>query len=129
MASRRFDVLRMLGIGRVRVAGSFRPDGTSTTLLDVSTRGVTVTRNGSPGNYLLTFDDSYSDLVAVTGGVRVADDTATLVQFGDYNSTAKTLQMRVLRESAGAFAPADLAADVDNVVTFDVTFRNSSVRF
>lgn len=120
------------------VADSFQLNSTSDPVV-VDTdqnRGWTVVRT-STGLYTLTFANfKFLKLKSLQLSVRVADDVATIVQGGDWDSSAGTLQIRVLREtgegsSAGQsddvtdvkFALANLGADVDNVVSFAATFR------
>ena len=116
-----------MGPSRVSVAGSWRPDG-STGIVSgsVKGKGFTVAR-ADVGLYTITFSEVGVALESVVFGVRAADATPTIVQGGDLDMTAKTLQVRVLQESAGTLAVADMAADADAEVSFHAVFKNTNV--
>lgn len=132
MASRQtYDVVA-LGPHRTIVFGSFRPQDTSA-LVDADTapkrsgdRGFSVAR-ADVGLYTVTFDDKWKDLEACFVSVREAAAAPTFAQGGDYSAANRTLQIRVMQESAGALAEADLADDVDNRVSFLCIFRNTTI--
>lgn len=106
----------------IRVSGRFRPNGATGIVAGSEVgKGWSVARSGE-GVYLITFSQPYANLISYKFGVRVADATPTIVQGGDYSATAGTLQVRVLQESTGTLAVADMSADVDNEVSFEVEF-------
>lgn len=120
------DELHAVGKGRVLVHGSFRPNS-STGIVSGSEVGFgwSAARAGV-GLYTITLDTPWPALVSFSCGVREAAGAPTFAQFGDYSASAGTLQLRVMQESGGTTAAADLAADVDNVVSFELVFRNNS---
>lgn len=104
------------------VAFSFAPAGTGAPT-SVEGKGVsTVTRTGV-GTFLVTLQDAWNALVAATGTLQLSAAADSVVQFGDYSASAKTLVVRVL--TAGA--AADVAANANNRVHVSLTLRNSSV--
>lgn len=121
MASRLFRKILGLNLREVRVSGSFAPQGTGAPQ-KVAGNGWAVSRSGV-GVYVITVDDRYSRLIAALSGARVADGTPTIVQFGDYDKAARTIQVRTLQGVDPALA--DMAADADNTVNFELVFSNT----
>lgn len=120
---------RVIGNNRVTVHGSFRPDGaTGIVSGSVEGSGFSVVRSNT-GLYTITLDAPMAALVSFNAGVRAADATPTIVQFGDYDGTAGTIQLRVLQESGGTLAVADMTADADAEVSFELTFRDGAGSF
>jgi hypothetical protein len=107
-------------LGAIALSGSFAPAGTGAPTASKGA-GFTATRTGV-GAFLLTFDQPYNHLVAATGNLQLAAAADSVVQFGNYDATAKTLVVRVL--TAGV--AADVAADANNRIHFDLTFKNSA---
>lgn len=122
MANRDFTNTQALNRGVVVIAGSFAPDGSSAPT-KVSGLGYSVV-HASQGVFTITFQDSYPALLSHTGTVRLSSAAARFVQFGDYNPTAKTLVLRVIDGSGSA---QDIAANANNIVSFECVFQNSSV--
>jgi hypothetical protein len=121
MASRTTNPVRALTRELILVVGSFAPAGTGAPTT-VQGKGFTVSRTGV-GTFLLTLADKYAALVAATGTLQLLAAANSDVQFGAYDASAKTLVVRTM--TAGA--AADIAADANNRVHFDLTFRNSSI--
>lgn len=121
MASRTTTAVKALTRETVLIAGSFAPAGTGAPTA-VQGKGFTVARTGV-GTFLVTFADKYAALAAATGTLQLAALADSVIQFGSYDASAKTLVVRVL--TAGV--AADVAADANNRVHFDLTFRNSSI--
>lgn len=120
------DALKVVGKDRVLIHGKFRPDGSSGIVSGSEDgHGWSVARTGV-GAYLITLDKAMPGLVSFTCGVREAAGTPTFAQFGDYDASAGTLQLRVMQETSDTTAAADLADDADNEVSFELTFRNNS---
>lgn len=117
------DNLKVVGKERVVIHGKFSPAGTSA-VTGVDGHGFTVARTGV-GAYLITLKKPYPELISFNAGVREAAGTPTFAQFGDYDSSAGTIQLRVAQGTT-TMALADLAADADNEVSFELTFRNYS---
>jgi hypothetical protein len=82
---------------------------------------VTVTRTGA-GDFLLTFDKEWPDLISATGTVQMSTATDIIVQFGDLSLTGKTLVLRTVV----AAVETDIAADANNRVNYLLCFKNSS---
>lgn len=126
----------------VIVSGRFAPAGTGAPTYPDSgkNRGWTVVRT-SAGLFTVTFANfKWLSLEHSSFGVRVATAAATIVQGGDWSSSAGTLQIRLFQETADPvdtptgdtntntqFELADLSADADNEVSFSCTFRTASV--
>lgn len=125
MASRMYFNTHSPGLNDVVISGAFAPNGTSAPTLLSTKRHFTVARTGV-GLYTVTFDDKFFAYVSRSLSVGTSDSTPTLVQFGAWTPSAKTLVIKTFRESAGTFALADLATNADNVVSFSVTFTNTS---
>lgn len=128
-ASKRLDPVRAIGLNRVLLHGSFRPNGAGGIVAgSTKGKGFSVARD-NVGLYTVTFADVFPESVSFLFGVRAADATPTIVQGGDFSAANKTLQIRLLQEAAGAFAVADMAADVDAEISFTVIVRNTSVAY
>ena len=108
----------------VTVAGSFAPNGSSA-IASSSLEGVgfTVART-STGLFTITFADAFPSLVATVPGLRLASAADLDLQFGTYNSSAKTLQIRVWDYSEEAVA--DIAANANNRISFICVFKRVS---
>ena len=123
MASRTMFPPRSLGREYVHVAFSFAPNGTSAVDQDsIKGKGVTSVARTDVGDFTVTFDDVFADLVAAVGTVQTTGDTDLVVRPHTYSASAKTLTLTLL---AGATA-TDLAADADNRVHLLCVFRNGA---
>ena len=123
--------IETFGQKRVKVLGSFLPKATAAPVVSSGKR-FTVARAGI-GDFTVTFTDAYPQLVGVQGSCRNADtDDTWMVEFGDYDASAKTIKMYTKFQEAGVddtFVKADMADDADNEVYFEVTFRNTSINY
>lgn len=99
--SKSLSGVRTVGNGIVELNGAFLPKGTGSPVVTEGTKFFTVART-SAGLYTLTLRDKWQALVSAKAGVRVADATPTVAQFGDYVAASKTLQLRILQGGAGA---------------------------
>ena len=116
--------IRSVGLVDVLVGGSFRPNGAAILAGSEIGPGWTVARTGV-GLYVVTFNEAFNALKAFWAGVREAAGTPTFAQGGDFSLANRTVQIRVMQEAAGAFAAADLASDVNNVVNFMAMVQNT----
>lgn len=123
MANRIFSDLKALGKGFKVIAGSFAPNGSSA-IAATSRKGPgwSVART-SAGLFTITFTDAYIDMVSATASLQLATAADRIVQIGTYDSSARTLQIRVWDISDAAVA--DVAADANNRINFCVVFRDS----
>lgn len=130
MASRRFDIMRVLGIGRVTIHGRFFPQGTGV-VVNANNKGVgfSVVRlvGGNPGRYQVSFTDKYVDLVSFTAGVQDSTIGNWDVLFGPYDPTPANPTILIATRHNGSLE--DLVADPNSSVCFSAVFRNSSVNF
>lgn len=102
MAFSNLNPFRAVGKNRIVVAGSFRPNG-GAGIVAGSTKGKGFSvAYSSTGLYLVTFADKVNDFDSCLTGLRCATATPTMVQAGDYDASAKTLQLRVLQAATGA---------------------------
>lgn len=100
-ANKRYDNVKVQGLGRTMIHGKFRPNGATGIVSGSPTgQGWSAART-SAGLYTITFDDKYAELVSAAGWCRAADATPTLVQAGDWSASNKTLQLRLLQGSTG----------------------------
>ena len=122
MSNRDFSSTQALNRQVTFIAGSFAPDGANA---PDKTQGLgfSVVRSAQ-GEFTITFEDAYPALLASKGNLRLAAAAARFIQFGAYDATNKTLVLRVIDASGVA---QDVAANADNVVSFECTFQNSSV--
>jgi len=123
MAARAWNLLKILGTGRIVLAGSFAPAaaGAPTT---VRGQGFTVTRTGV-GTFSIALRDKYVELDSVVATVQLAAAANTFAQAGTVvtGTSANTIELRTL--TAGA--AADIAANANNRINFAAVIRNSSV--
>jgi hypothetical protein len=94
----RYDVTTV-GPERVDVAGSFGPNGSSAPA-NVNGKGFTVARVDT-GKFRITFTDVGSALDCFDVSIQAADATASIVQAGDYDASAKTIDVLVKQAGAG----------------------------
>ncbi len=112
----------------VAVHGRFFPQGTGAVVNSSNKgKGFTVTRTGV-GVYQLVFTTaSLIDLQAIVGNVQaVTAGVPASVVFGAFNTATRTILVNVYTESAGTLAPADLAANADNSVSFVALFKGTA---
>lgn len=89
---------RQIGaVAPVRINGAFRPNSSSGIVSGSQKgHGYSVART-SAGLYTLTFDEPLKRFMGCKAFVREADGREISVQAGDYDASAKTLQLRVGR--------------------------------
>lgn len=103
------DTMKAIGKDRVLVHGSFRPNGSSGIVAgSTKGRGFTVART-SIGLYTITLDHKWPALIGHAASVRSADGAHVAGVFGDYDSSAGTIQLRV-RKGAPIHHNLDLSA-------------------
>ena len=124
MANRTFHHIQAFNRGLVIIAGSFRPNGSSAVDNDDNTgKGWSVVRD-AVGDFTITLEDKYTELLS--GHLTVAHnaDTDVVPQWAAIDVvTAKTLKLRIL----AAATPTDIASNADNRVHFTLILRNTSV--
>lgn len=129
MASRAFDQVDGLCKNPVIIAGRFRPNaaGTIDNALNKG-RGWSVARTGV-GEYTVTLEDSFPELLAVIPQVQVNTLLKSNVQLTgaiDF-PTSKTFKIQYQEETAGALAAAEIASNANNWVHFIAYMRNSEI--
>lgn len=106
------DPIHVVGKERVIVHGSFRPNGSSAVSASLNTgRGYSVART-SEGLYTVTLAQKYPRLISLATSGRIADATATLIQGGDYDSSAGTFQVRTLRAGGSSALVKTMPLDI-----------------
>ena len=124
MASRIWTTLQTLGKRRHLIEGSFAPNGSSALVAaDVKGKGFSVAYI-STGLYRVTFEDKYVGLESFTLGLMLNAADDKMLQFGPYDPSAKTLDIRSYDISGGALA--DIAANANNRISFQVIFNDST---
>jgi len=109
----------------VTIAGSFAPNGSSAVAsASVKGKGFTVARTGT-GTFTVSFSDAFPKCISATASLQLASGDDKLVQVGAIDVAAKTMVLRVWDISGAAVA--DVAADANNRVNFNVVFSNSVV--
>jgi hypothetical protein len=121
MASKIFNKKLTAGQGRVDIDGSFAPAGTGA-VTSVNGAGFSVARTGV-GVFEITFVDKYVELVAANATVQLNALADTDAVIGPWTASTKKLQIFV--KTAGV--AADIAANANNRIHFQVTFRNSKL--
>lgn len=107
-------------IGLSLISGSFAPAGVGAPTA-LKGRGISSVVRTGVGTYLVTFDEPYFDLVSAQATLQLNAAADSDVQFGAYDPVAKTLVVRI--QTAGAVA--DIAANANNRVNFNLVFKNS----
>lgn len=120
MAARNLAPVRALVRENVIISGSFAPAGAGAPTA-VKGRGFTVSRTGT-GTFLVTFADKWADVIGVTVTLQLSASANTAAQVGNWDAAAKTLVIRTL--TAGT--DADIAANANNRIHFDVNFTNTA---
>jgi len=110
--------------GLVLVMGRFRPNGTGTVDNTLNKgAGYTVARNNA-GDFTITLDDKYNDLVSANAAVHAAADTDLVVTIGAEDvDGAKTVKLTVLTGTT----PTDMASDADSWISFQLFLKNTGV--
>lgn len=110
----------------VSICGSFAPNNTSNPVAaDNRGSGFTVVRS-SAGLFLITFETAYPDYRGFTASLQLPSAGAgqdQFVQVGQYDATAKTLQIRVYDISGTAVA--DVGPDANTRISFMAQFYTS----
>lgn len=130
MASRSFKPIQTLGTRAVLLAFTIVPNGTSTpTIENDNDKAVASIARTGVGTYTITLRDTYARLVAWHFGVRLNSDVATTVQITGAPdvASARTIDITIQQESAGAFAAADIAANANNRIGVQLYLRDSTV--
>jgi len=153
MAQRRFDSSWVIGAGLIEIMGSFGTNGSNNpvaanvkgmgfgyapiagvmTLQSSARPGISGTPgvvHSATGTYVVTFDDTYADLLYAGADLMVASASANWAQPGPFSAgvsqTASTCTFFVINSSG---AGQDIAAATYSRVEFECIFRNSSVQF
>jgi hypothetical protein len=100
------------------VAGSFAPDGVGA-VTAVKGEGFTVARTGV-GVFTVTLQDTYVDIECAEACMQLVAAGDTYAQVGAIDLAARTV---VIRTVTGG-VEADIAADADNRVHFQLMARN-----
>lgn len=124
MAGRNFDDVQILGKKRVKIAGSFRPNGTGAVDNTLNTGiGFSVVRD-SAGVFTITLEDSFTALDSGQLTLAISAATDLTLQFGAVDVvTARTL---VLRSLVAAVA-TDIASNAANRIHFELTLKNTNI--
>ena len=153
MANRRFDSSWVIGARLIEIMGSFGTNGSSApvaasvkglgfgyapiagvmTLQSSARPGISGTpgiTHTATGTYLVTFDDSYQDLIYAGADLMVASASANWAQPGPFSSgvsqTASTASFFVINSSGSG---QDIAAATYSRIEFECVFRDSTVQF
>ena len=108
---------------RVSVNVSFQCNGAGAPLALKGNATLYTVAKTSTGVYTITFTDGYNDLDAAIPGFQAAAASNVCVQLGSWNSTAKTLVVRLQNTVSGTVE--NVAADANNRVFVSCTFRNT----
>lgn len=126
MANRNLDDVQALGKKYTIVSGSFAPNGSSA-VSSASNKGIgwSVVRT-STGLFTITLQDSWVALLSAKSALQLATGDDKYLQFGTIDVvTNKTVQIRVWDASAAAVA--DISADANNRIHFELTLSNTQV--
>jgi hypothetical protein len=108
--------------GEIQVGGSFAPAGTGA-VTAVRGTGFTVART-SAGLFTVTLDKVFPSLVRAYVMIQMASATDISPQLGLVDlATARTIQIRTIV----AAVVTDIAADANNRVHFEFTFRDTAM--
>jgi hypothetical protein len=101
------------------VAGSFAPAAAAAPTT-VRGKGFSVARGGT-GNFVLTFDQLYKNLISATATLQLATAADQFCVVESYVAASKTLDINVWDVSDAAVA--DVAANANNRVNFICVFE------
>jgi hypothetical protein len=117
---------RVQNPGEVVISGSFAPNGSSA--VDAASNrgtGFSVART-STGLFTVTLQDSFLALNKGDAHLQLASGDDKIAQLGSIDVvTAKTVQIRVWDISGAAVA--DVAADENNRIHFELRLRNTTI--
>jgi len=153
MSNRRFDSSWVIGARLIEIMGSFGTNGSSNpvaanvkglgfgyapiagvmTLQPTARPGISGTpgiTHAATGTYLVTFDDSYQDLIYAGADLMVASASANWAQPGPFSAgvsqTASNVQFFIINSSGSG---QDIAAATYSRVEFECVFRDSTFQF
>jgi len=122
--NRLLDTIQTLGKGRVVIAGSFRPNGSSA-VAAANNEGIgwSVARTNT-GIFTVTLQDSFQALIAGFAMVALNAVADTQAQLGAVDVlTNKTVVINILTAGSGA----DIASHANNKVHFTLILRNTDL--
>lgn len=124
MAEQNYDTVEIKGRKKRKVCGSFAPNGNSALVAAntyVSGGDATVTYV-STGLYRINLVHRYKRLLSAVPGLQLATADNRALQFGTYNASAGTLEVRSVDETGTV---QDIAADANNRIHFELTFDDA----
>lgn len=126
------NVKRAHGRDYVDLDMSFAPNGSSpVAATSIRGKGVYSVARDDVGTFTITFSSDYAALVCGTATLQLATAADSFTQLGTFTAgtaTARaTLVVRVMDNSAGTIAAADIAANANNRINVRCTFRKGSV--
>ena len=125
MANRDFKDVQALERAVKIITGRVTFSGSGATVTTNSGSGFTVARDGSnDGQYIITLDDKYSDLLHCSATyVQIAGSDTLFTQVEAHDvSSAKTVEVHLVNDAGAATAPTN-----NDQLTFMLLLKNSSV--
>lgn len=123
MSNKTLDTPKTRGKGYVAISGSFAPAAGAITSGSTKGAGFSAAYGGSAGKFVITFEDSYKDMVSATATLQLATAADQIVQVGAYDASAKTLTLNVWDISDAALSN-NVTANANNRINFHVVFKN-----
>lgn len=126
------QVENRMGYGKYRksLIGSFAPQGTGApTQPTDETDYVVITRTGV-GTYRFTMVEKHVKLAGVpVFGVQLNTATATVVIVTGATTvgTTKLIDITIMQEGGGTFAAADIAANANNRIGYEIEFSDTAL--
>lgn len=110
----------------VTVKGTFFPAGAGNPTGVLGSAEYTVVRNGSAGEWKITFTEAYAQKLAESASIGMAAATDLKPQFSTFTPATPGVAATILLRALAVATPTDIAANAQNRVSFSIDFRLTS---
>ncbi len=110
------------------ITGRFFPNGVSQAALTFTGKGIaSVNRTTNAGEFLVTLLDSYAQLTSFTANVQHPTAADIVPQFGAFSNLGTSDPVTFIIRTLTAAAGADITANANASVGFQVLFNDTGV--
>lgn len=110
----------------VKVMGSFAPAAAGNPTAVFGSAEFTVVRNGTAGEWKITFVEPYAQLLGENATIRMAAATDLKPQFATFTPATTGVPASILLRALAVATPTDIAANANNRVSFEMNFRTTT---
>lgn len=110
----------------VEVNGSFAPQAAGNPITIFGGAEFAVVRNGTAGEWKLTFTEAFAQLLDAQMTIQMAAATDLTPQIATFTAATPGVAATLLLRALAAATPTDIAANANNRVHFKITFRTTT---